>query len=129
MQSQESVNHALTVTAPKSRTAEATPTPRATSTAAQARSKVSSATKRIDDLSSFGNFAMQAGRDAEAITSFESLVELCGDPTEAWGKLAFLYLKQGDAEKAVQAFKRAKSRGDANGGIVTRDGSRGLQFP
>jgi cytochrome c-type biogenesis protein CcmH/NrfG len=49
--------------------------------------------------------------------------------SEAWGKLAFLYMKEGDSAKAVQAFKKAKRLGDPNGGLVTRSAIGITMFP
>ena len=75
------------------------------------------------------SFAMQAGQDAEALKAFEETVKLDPDFTDAWGKMALLYSKNGQSAKATEAFKRAKKLGDANGGTVTRDASGGLQLP
>ena len=82
-----------------------------------------------EEIRARGIFAMEVGQNAEAITAFERVVELRAASTDTWGKLAFLYLKQGDNAKAVAAFKKAKLLGDANGGIVSRDGSGSVQFP
>ena len=87
------------------------------------------APESAENLHAHGVFAMEVGQNAEAITAFERVVKLRSGSTDAWGKLAFLYLKKGDSEKAVAAFKKAKLLGDANCGIVSRDGSGGLQFP
>lgn len=81
------------------------------------------------DIHARAVFAMEVGQNAEAITAFERVVELRAASTDAWGKLAFLHLKQGDTTKAIAAFKKAEYLGDANCGIVSRDGSGGLQFP
>lgn len=85
----------------------------------------------IADSYSRGTFAMQAGQNAEAIAAFEQTVKLDPEFTDAWGKLAILYQKTGNAAKATQAFKKAKRLGDPNGGTVSRDGGGGggLQFP
>ena len=72
---------------------------------------------------------MQAGQNAEAITLLEETVKLDPDFTDAWGKLALLYTKDGQPAKATEAFRKAKRLGDANGGTVTRDAAGGLQFP
>lgn len=72
---------------------------------------------------------MQTGQTGEAITAFEEALALDPDYTDAWGKLALLYQKEGKSEKALEAFKKAKRLGDANGGTVTRNASGGLQFP
>jgi Tfp pilus assembly protein PilF len=82
----------------------------------------------VDELFSRGNFAMQVGQNEAAIAEFEQVLKSRPEHAAAWGKLAFLYLKQHQNQKAVQAFKKAKGLGDANGGVVTRDGSRGLQL-
>ncbi len=81
------------------------------------------------DFDSHGNFALQAGQTAEAVAAFEHATGLDPGFTDAWGKLAYLYLKRGDSAKAIDAFKKAKLLGDANGGMVTRDASGALLFP
>jgi hypothetical protein len=83
----------------------------------------------VADAYTRGTFAMQAGQNAEAITALEEAVKLDPDFTDAWGKLAILYQKDGQSAKATDAFKKAKRLGDANGGTVTRDSAGGLQFP
>ena len=87
------------------------------------------ARESAEDLHARGVFAMMVGQSAEAIAAFERVVGLRAASTDTWGKLAFLYLKEGDTAKAVAAFKKAKHLGDANCGIVSRDASGGLQFP
>ena len=82
----------------------------------------------VADAYSRGTFAMQAGQNAEAITALEQTVKLDPDFTDAWGKLAILYQKNGDSAKATDAFKKAKRLGDANGGTVSRDAAGGLQL-
>lgn len=82
----------------------------------------------LADSYSRGTFAMQAGQTAEAITALEQTVKLDPDFTDAWGKLAILYQKNGDSLKATEAFKKAKRLGDANGGTVSRDTIGGLQL-
>jgi Tetratricopeptide repeat len=82
----------------------------------------------IADTYSRGTFAMQAGQNAEAISALEQTVKLDPDFTDAWGKLAILYQKNGDSTKATEAFKKAKRLGDANGGTVSRDTISGLQL-
>ena len=89
----------------------------------------SGASENVEDVRARGIFAMEVGQNAQAIAAFERVVGLRAASTDAWGKLAFLYLKEGDTAKAVAAFKKAKHLGDANCGIVSRDGTRGLQFP
>ena len=58
-----------------------------------------------------GKFAMQDGKDKEAIAAFEETVKL--DPThaEAWQSLAVLYEKNGQEKKALAAFRTAKKIG------------------
>ena len=82
-----------------------------------------------EDIHARGVFAMEVGQNVEAIAAFERVVELRAASTDTWGKLAFLYLKEGNTAKAIAAFKKAKHLGDANCGIVSRDGSGALQFP
>ena len=55
-----------------------------------------------------GKFAMEDGKDEEAIAAFEETVHI--DPThqEAWQYLAVLYEKTGSSKKAVAAFRRSK---------------------
>ena len=82
----------------------------------------------VADAYSRGTFAMQAGQNAEAIAALEETVKLDPDFTDAWGKLAILYQKTGNSAKALNAFKKAKRLGDANGGTVSRDAVGGLQL-
>ena len=82
----------------------------------------------VADTYSRGTFAMQAGQNEEAITALEQTVKLDPDFTDAWGKLAILYQKTGNSVKAMEAFKKAKRLGDANGGTVSRDSVGGLQL-
>jgi len=63
---------------------------------------------RVADAYSRGNFCMQAGNDAEAITAFEEAVKIDPNFTEAWQNLAVLYEKLGQEKKAVEAFRRSK---------------------
>ena len=91
--------------------------------------KGGSTSENVEDIHARGIFAMEVGQNAEAIAAFERVVELRAASTDTWGKLAFLYLKKGDTSKAVTAFKKAKHLGDANCGIVSRDGSGGMQLP
>ena len=63
---------------------------------------------RVADAYSRGNFCMQAGNDADAVSAFEETVKLDPTFTEAWQNLAALYEKRGDDKKAVEAYKRAK---------------------
>ena len=91
--------------------------------------KDSATAESVADAYTRGTFAMQAGQNAEAIAAFEEAVKLVPDFTDAWGKLAILYQKDGDTAKATDAFKKAKRLGDANGGTVTRDAAGGLQLP
>jgi Tfp pilus assembly protein PilF len=83
----------------------------------------------VADLVARGDFAMQVGQYAEAIAAFEQVLKSDRNYSEAWGRLAFLYIKEGDSAKAVEAFKKAKLLCDANGGIVTRDASGSPLFP
>jgi tetratricopeptide (TPR) repeat protein len=83
----------------------------------------------VADAYTRGSFAMQAGQNAEAIVAFQEAVKADPDFTDAWGKLAILYQKDGQSAKATEAFKKAKRLGDANGGTVTRDNAGGLQLP
>jgi hypothetical protein len=89
----------------------------------------SDSNEKVAEAYSRGTFAMQAGQSAEAIKALEETVQLDPDFTDAWGKLAILYQKDGQSLKATEAFKKAKRLGDANGGTVTRDAAGGLQFP
>jgi hypothetical protein len=82
----------------------------------------------VADAYSRGTFAMQAGQNAEAIAALEETVKLDPDFTDGWGKLAILYQKTGNSAKALDAFKKAKRLGDANGGTVSRDAAGGLQL-
>lgn len=55
-----------------------------------------------------GKFAMEDGKNEEAIAAFEETVHI--DPThqDAWQHLAMLYEKTGSGKKAVDAFRRSK---------------------
>ena len=83
----------------------------------------------VVELSARGNFAMQTGQYAEAIAAFEQALKSNRNFSEAWGKLAFLYIKEGRSADAVEAFRKAKLLGDANGGIVTRGVAGFAIFP
>ena len=72
---------------------------------------------------------MQVGQYPEAIAAFEQVLKSDRNFGGVWGKLAFLYLKEGNSAKAVEAFKKAKLLSDANGGIITRDALGGRLFP
>jgi tetratricopeptide (TPR) repeat protein len=63
---------------------------------------------RVADAYSRGNFCMQAGNDADAVSAFEETVKLDPTFTEAWQNLAALYEKRGDEKKAIEAYRRAK---------------------
>ena len=91
--------------------------------------KDNAVSENVADAYTRGTFAMQAGQNAEAVSAFEEAVKLDPDFTDAWGKLAILYQKDGNVAKATDAFKKAKRLGDANGGTVTRDAAGGLQLP
>ena len=113
-----------------SATAEPAHTQRSAKRLASQTRLVTEATPKVsvEELYSRGDFAMQVGQNGAAIAEFEQVLKSRPEHTAAWGKLAFLYLKQGESQKAMQAFKKAKGLGDANGGVVTRNGSRGLQL-
>jgi tetratricopeptide (TPR) repeat protein len=120
--------------APARNSAKAKPTParsRAASHAHPAKNPLvgSNAKERAAEIYGRGNFAMQVGQNEEAIAAFQQALTLAPDLADAWGKLALVYLKEGKSAKAVEAFRKAKLLGDANGRTVTRDGSGGLQFP
>ena len=70
---------------------------------------------KVADAFTRGSFAMQAGQNAEAITAFEEAVKLDPNFSDAWTKLALLYQKTGNAEKATAAYKKAKKLGQPNG--------------
>ena len=86
----------------------------------------SNVAETVADAYTRGSFAMQAGQNAEAVTAFEEAVKIDPEFTDAWGKLAILYSKNGQNAKATDAFKKAKRLGDANGGTTTRDAVSGL---
>jgi Flp pilus assembly protein TadD len=83
----------------------------------------------VAELTSRGDFALRAGQYAEAITVFEEALKSNSNAGAIWGRLAFLYIKEGRSLEAVGAFKKAKLLGDANGGVVTRTGVVGPMFP
>lgn len=83
----------------------------------------------VSEMAARADFAMQIGQYAQAIAAFEEVLKLDRNFSSVWGKLAFLYIKEGNSVKAVEAFKKAKLLSDANGGIVTRNATNGLLFP
>ena len=56
-----------------------------------------------------GKFAMEDGKDAEAIAAFEETVRIEPGHQEAWQNLATLYEKTGAEKKAVAAFRKSKT--------------------
>ncbi|HEX8297124.1 MAG TPA: tetratricopeptide repeat protein [Chthoniobacteraceae bacterium] len=64
--------------------------------------------EQVGDAYSRGTFALEAGKDDEAIAAFEEAVALDSSFSEAWQNLALLYEKKGDEKKALEAFKKAK---------------------
>ena len=56
-----------------------------------------------------GKFAMEDGKDDEAIAAFEETVRLAPAHQEAWQNLAVLYEKTGAGKKAVAAFRKSKT--------------------
>ncbi len=69
---------------------------------------------RVADAYTHGSFAMQAGKDAEAISSLEEAVRLDPNFTEAWTKLVKLYERTGNPKKAAEAYKKLKGLGQPN---------------
>ena len=67
-----------------------------------------STAERGAEAFSRGQFCMEAGRDAEAISAFEEAVKIDPGFTEAWQRLAILYEKTGQEKKALDAFRRAR---------------------
>jgi hypothetical protein len=70
---------------------------------------------RVADAYAHGSFAMQAGKDAEAIFALEEAVRLDPNFTEAWTKLVKLYERTGNPKKAAEAYKKLKGLGQPNG--------------
>ena len=62
---------------------------------------------------------MQAGQTKEAISAMEEAVKLDPSFSDAWTKLAILYQKNGDTDKATEAYKMAKKLGQPNGPDTT----------
>ncbi len=56
-----------------------------------------------------GKFAMEDGKNEEAIAAFEETVRIEPAHQEAWQNLAVLYEKTGAGKKAVAAFRKSKS--------------------
>ena len=83
----------------------------------------------MQDLAARGDFAMRVGQYEQAIAAFEQVLQADRNFSGAWGKLAFLYIKEGRSTQAVDAFKKAKLLSDANGGMITRTASGGPMFP
>jgi len=67
-----------------------------------------SAVERVGEAFSRGQFCMEAGKDAEAITAFQETVKIDPGFTEAWQHLAILYAKVGQEKKSLDAYHRAK---------------------
>ncbi len=66
-------------------------------------------TERVAEAYSRGVFCLQAEREDEALASFEEAVKIDPTFTDAWEKLATIYERRGDAQKALEAFKKAKT--------------------
>ncbi len=66
-------------------------------------------TERVAEAYSRGVFCLQAEREEEALASFEEVVKIDPTFTDAWEKLATIYERRGDAQKALEAFKKAKT--------------------
>ena len=64
--------------------------------------------ERAHEAFSRGQFCMEAGKDAEAISAFEETVKIDQNFNEAWEHLAILYAKLGQDKKAIEAYRRAK---------------------
>ena len=64
--------------------------------------------ERVAEAFSRGQFCMQTGKDAEAISAFEEAVKIDPSFNEAWQHLAILYEKTGQEKKALEAFRRAR---------------------
>ena len=56
-----------------------------------------------------GKFAMEEGKDVEAIAAFEETVRIEPAHQEAWQILATLYEKTGAEKKAMAAFRKSKT--------------------
>jgi Tfp pilus assembly protein PilF len=65
--------------------------------------------EQVGDAYSRGIFCLRAEQDREAIAAFEEATRL--DPTfmAAWENLAVLYEKIGEPQRALDAFKKAKT--------------------
>ena len=67
-----------------------------------------STVERVGEAFSRGQFCLEAGKDAEAITAFQETVKIDPGFTEAWQYLAILYAKVGQEKKSLDAYHRAK---------------------
>lgn len=65
--------------------------------------------EKVGDAYSRGIFCLRAEQDGPAIEAFEEAVKLDPTFTAAWENLAVLYEKVGKPEKALEAFKKAKT--------------------
>jgi len=65
-------------------------------------------TSRVAEAFSRGEFCLNTGKDEEAIAAFQEAVKIDPTFTEAWQRLAVLYEKKGDNQKAIEAFRRSK---------------------
>jgi Tfp pilus assembly protein PilF len=62
----------------------------------------------VAEAFSRGEFCLNTGKDEEAIAAFQEAVKIDPTFTEAWQRLAVLYEKKGDNQKAIEAFRRSK---------------------
>lgn len=65
----------------------------------------------VTEAFSRGQFCMEVGAEAEAISAFQEAVKMDPKFGDAWQLLAALYEKQGNKEKASDAARRAKKAG------------------
>jgi tetratricopeptide (TPR) repeat protein len=63
---------------------------------------------RVTEATSRADFLIQTGNEAEAIGAYEEALQIDPNLAGAWQALAGLYAKQGHADKAAEATKRAK---------------------
>jgi hypothetical protein len=80
----------------------------------------------VAEIYSAANFAMQTGQNAQAIATFEKVVEQDPNFADAWTKLVKLYERTGAREKAAGAYRKLKQLGHPNGSAAGLDSAGAL---
>jgi tetratricopeptide (TPR) repeat protein len=64
--------------------------------------------EKVADAFTLGNLCLQQGRYKDAITAYESALKEDPSFAEAWNNLAIAYQDSGQADKAMEAFRKYK---------------------